>query len=519
MNVVPLGQHSRVVFGRCGHCGAAPRRGGLRLTAAILCLALPQTVPAAEDAPPRADDETWQVIYLADSRIGYVHATTQPREHGDGRTVIASDLVMHVEMNRFNQQLKMTTRQYTEEDAEGRLLGFRFRLDNPPVSSMLTVGKVVDGKLELETTNGDRTTKTTQDWDPELKSPAWQERALLEHPLQPGESRSFSMFEPQMNKPMTVTMTDKGRARTKLLGGEERELRRISVTQSLLPGITTDTYLDDAGEVVKTDMGLLGMVMYTVDKETALQELGQAPVDLAVDTLVKVAPMAGAYETRKVVYRIEVAGGAAHEKFARGATQQVRPLDDGAAELTVTALAPADAKGDDTAADEYLKSTPFLECSDPAVREHADKAAGTLTDPAELAVAMEKYVHAEVKGKNFSTGLATASEVARKLEGDCTEHAVLLAAMLRAREIPSRVAIGMVYADKYAAFAGHMWTEALLNGQWVPLDATLGRGGIGAAHIKVTDSSLAENAPTPVSAFLPMVHLLGQMKVEVVTAE
>lgn len=513
MQVVHFSKRCQSVSGRM-----APR-GLRRGLAALLCLSLPHWVAAAEDAPGKTNDETWQVVYLGGSRIGYVHATTQHRDPGDGKTIVASDLVMHIEMNRFNQQLKMTTRQYTEEDSEGRLLGFRFRLDNPPVSSMLTVGKVVDGKLELEITNGDRTTKSTQDWDPDLKSPAWQERDLLENPLQPGESRSFSMFEPQMNKPMTVTMTDKGRAKTKLLSGEERELRRIAVTQSLLPDITTDTYLDDAGDVLKTDMGLLGMVMYTVDKETALKELGQAPVDLAVDTLVKVAPIADAYETRQVVYRVEVAGGAVHEKFAQGATQQVRALDDGSAELTVTALRPADAKGDETAGPDYLKSTPFLECTDPVVKEHADKAADMLTEPAELAVALEKYVHAELKNKNFSTGLATASEVARKLEGDCTEHAVLLAAMLRAREIPSRVVIGMVYAEKYSAFAGHMWTEALINGQWVPLDATLGRGGIGAAHIKVSDSSLAENAPTPVAAFLPMIHLLGQMKVEVVKAE
>ena len=40
---------------------------------------------------------------------------------------------------------------------------------------------------------------------------------------------------------------------------------------------------------------------------------------------------------------------------------------------------------------------------------------------------------------------ATAAEVARSREGDCTEHAVLLAALARARGIPARVAMGLVY--------------------------------------------------------------------------
>ena len=36
--------------------------------------------------------------------------------------------------------------------------------------------------------------------------------------------------------------------------------------------------------------------------------------------------------------------------------------------------------------------------------------------------------------------------------GDCTEHAVLAAAMCRAVEVPSRVAIGLVYVEKESAF-------------------------------------------------------------------
>ena len=63
--------------------------------------------------------------------------------------------------------------------------------------------------------------------------------------------------------------------------------------------------------------------------------------------------------------------------------------------------------------------------------------------------------------------------------------ASLEAAMLRARKIPSRVAVGLVYSEQHQAFAGHMWTEAYVDGVWTPLDATLGKGGTGPAHIKV----------------------------------
>ena len=38
--------------------------------------------------------------------------------------------------------------------------------------------------------------------------------------------------------------------------------------------------------------------------------------------------------------------------------------------------------------------------------------------------------------KDLSVGFATAADVARTAQGDCTEHAVLLAALLRASDIP-----------------------------------------------------------------------------------
>jgi hypothetical protein len=64
-----------------------------------------------------------------------------------------------------------------------------------------------------------------------------------------------------------------------------------------------------------------------------------------------------------------------------------------------------------------------------------------------------------------------------------------------------------------------MWTEAFLGGEWVPLDATLGQGGIGAAHLKMAESSLADNAPTPVLTFVPLLKVLGKMSIEVIESQ
>ena len=91
--------------------------------------------------------------------------------------------------------------------------------------------------------------------------------------------------------------------------------------------------------------------------------------------------------------------------------------------------------------------------------------------------------------------------------------------MLRAKGIPSRIVVGLVYADRLFAFGGHMWTEAHLNDQWIPLDATLGQGGIGAAHIRLADSSLSDHGPAAISGFAPLMTVIGKLKLEVISAE
>ncbi|HTN02317.1 MAG TPA: transglutaminase-like domain-containing protein, partial [Planctomycetaceae bacterium] len=144
---------------------------------------------------------------------------------------------------------------------------------------------------------------------------------------------------------------------------------------------------------------------------------------------------------------------------------------------------------------------------------------GDATDPVEKCRRMEKYVAETLKNKNFSTAMASAGEVARTLEGDCTEHAVLLAAMLRAEGIPSRVAVGLVYVASDPNFGGHMWTEACLDGEWHALDGTLGRGGTTAVHLKLGDSSLAEEGLSQSELFVPLVTILGKLQIEVVSVK
>jgi hypothetical protein len=318
-----------------------------------------------------------------------------------------------------------------------------------------------------------------------------------------------------------TTMKARDMEETKLLNQKPQKLFKVSVTNSLLPGFTLDSFLDSEGDALKVSSNMLGSAMeiYVVPQEEALKAIEGAELDIAVSTLIKVKPLVKGHESKRIVYRVTIADQDPTEVIPAGATQTLKKTGPESAELTVVSIPIPRPARIGKVDEEFLASSQYLQRDDELVRKHANRAAGDATDPGEIAQRMESYVREKLNKKNFSTAMASAAEVARNMEGDCTEHAVLLAAMLRAKGIPSRVVVGLVYADRMFAFGGHMWTEANLNDQWIPLDATLGLNGIGAAHIKLADSSLSDDGPAALSGFAPLMNVIGKLKLDVISQE
>lgn len=480
---------------------------------------------AADDQPVAASsaelkdfEETWQVIYIGKSRIGFSRSSSGRLERG-GSDIIVTDSEISMTISRFNQSLKTKAIAHSEETPDGELVSFRFEMQNPPAAPTRSSGRVEGENLFLTTeTNGKPTTKELK-WDKTIKSPVYQDRLLRENPLKPGEKRVLQSFDPQFGKRNTVTLTAGAIEVVPLLNGKSQKLLAVAISQSVAPMIITTEYLDDKGVALKSAVSLANMVTYTVSKEEALKALTGEEVDLAIATLVKAGNIERASETREVVYRVSIPGEDPEKILSQGPTQSIERVSPHSVDLTVRAIAPgadAEAKTSQQPGPEYLTSNDYIQSDDNRVQKHATDAVKDEADPWKQAQLMERWVSDNLKQKNFSTLLASAAEVAKDLSGDCTEHAVLLAAMCRARGIPSRVVVGLVYVRSLASFGGHMWTEVFVRGQWVPLDATLGRGGIAADHIKFADSSFADDGDSaPLTAFLPLVSVLGKLKIEV----
>ena len=470
----------------------------------------------AKAAARTVGTELWQVIYLGKSRIGYSHTSTRPLVI-DGKPMLKVESQTHLALKRFGQTLEIETRQESEEFPDGGLSSFEYEMKNPPAASTRSAGRVNGPQLSGEINVGGTVHTFSMPWSPEVKSPAYIDRLPVEHPFKTSQSVACKVFFPEQMQIADVRLSAGRNELVSLLDGRRHRLLKLTLLESILPQTPVQSYVDEQGNLVVSTADMMGQTLttYTVSAEEALKEIAGGELDIAVSTLVAATSIPNAHYIPRAVFRVKMHGEDPTPYFPSYPYQKVIRTGIDECEITVTAVPPVATNRSVRVDRQYLNPSRYLQTTDSQVLFHVDQAARTIVDPPGIALAMEKYVSQKMQIKDFSTALGSAAEVARSLQGDCTEHAVLLAAMLRARNIPSRIAVGLVYVDALAAFGGHMWTEALLGDRWVPLDATLALGGTGADRIKLADSSFADNA-APMTTFLPLLHVLGRIELTVV---
>ncbi|MFH1242094.1 MAG: transglutaminase-like domain-containing protein, partial [Pseudomonadota bacterium] len=153
----------------------------------------------------------------------------------------------------------------------------------------------------------------------------------------------------------------------------------------------------------------------------------------------------------------------------------------------------------------FLKPEFNIECDDNVIKAKVREISGDLKDPLEAARRLLEWVYRNVQKRPVVT-VPSALEVLRSRVGDCNEHAVLLAALLRASGIPARVCVGLVCAR--GRFFYHAWNEAYL-GSWVSMDATLNQMPVDASHIKLLHGGLDKQ--------VEIIGLIGKLRLKVIS--
>ena len=111
-----------------------------------------------------------------------------------------------------------------------------------------------------------------------------------------------------------------------------------------------------------------------------------------------------------------------------------------------------------------------------------DKIIKTSDSPEQKTRKIVNWVYRNIK-KEPVLSVPNAVEVLKNKVGDCNEHAVLVAALLRAAGIPAQIETGLVYL--HGRFYYHAWNIAYL-GNWVTADAVFNQFPADVTHIRLS---------------------------------
>ncbi len=476
----------------------------------------PATLRAGKPAAttPPVLDEAWYLLKMGGQSLGTQHDIARQIVPAQGQTpgLVLADSTVSLTVTRMNMKIEMQFDTQFTEDTAGAVNGFKYReLSN--TGNQIVSGAVQGDKLLVTIETAGRTEHKEFPWDPQAIGLYAQNMRLKYAKLSEGQVIGFKTFMPELLKMISVTVTV-GKMEKVDVAGKTMELRRADVTMDVLPGMVTTSWLDAGGNVMKSHIALLGgLDQVRVDEATAKSVATGAEI-FANYFIPCNCKIADPEEVTSVVYKIAAPSAALNQVvwptqrqtvvdrqgdalILRVASEWPKTETPGAA-LTREQLAP------------YLGPTQYIQSDDAAIRDTAAKIAGGTAPDLARAKKLEQWVCDNVSAKDFRMGFSTASEVMKNREGDCTEHAVLLAALCRAAGIPSRVACGVVYWQ--GIFGYHMWTEIYDRG-WVAVDATMPNKFVDATHITLATSALDSGGLAEVG--LSISQLIGATKIDV----
>ncbi len=479
---------------------------------AFVCL------PNSSLAGPKvvSDETEYLAVFMEGKKVGYA---VQSRVVSDGQVTTREEISITV--SRMGVSMTMEMNETSIETTAGEPLAFE--AEQKLGAMVMTMRGQVDkqGQVSLTTTSMGAPQKSTFQW-PEGAVMAEGLRLLsLKKGLQEGTQYFAKMFSAGIMQAIHAQVRIGPKQSVDLLG-RVVTLQQITTTLNM-PGagdIVTTSYVDEDLRVQKSIMPIAGIQveMIACAKEFAM---GRNDALELIDKmfLASPVPLDNLSQAKSITYYLVPAKDLPEVTIPSTDNQKVQQLKNGRATVTVEPVAaPAGTrfpyKGKDQALLDATKPTRFLQSDDKQVIALARKAVGGTKDAAEAARRIEAFVGDYIENRSLSVGYASAAEVASSRQGDCSEFAVLTAAMCRAVGIPAQVVVGVAYVSDFGGhqgFGGHAWTQAYVGGRWVGLDASFkggGRGGYDAGHIAL---AVGDGEPAD---FFNLAATLGQFKIE-----
>jgi hypothetical protein len=470
--------------------------------------------PVPEEAS--SDETEYFAVFMEGKKVGHA---IQSRVVADGN-VTTSEKVS-ITISRADIPVTIDTTETCIETTEGRPLGFE-AVQGLSLMTMKVAGTVDEqGTMDVTTASMGTEEKGTLEWPSGAIMAEGLRLLTLKKGLEEGSTYTVKIFSPVLLQALEAQVHIGSKQNVDLLG---RVVALTEVTTTLnIPEsgeITSTTYVDENLRTQKniTSVAGLNVEMVACAKEFAL---GENDVLELVDKMFvrSPEPLRNLSSVKSITYHLIPTGEPGNVIIPSNDNQKVQRLSNGKLIVTVEPVsAPTGVrfpyKGRDKTILESTKPTRFLQSDRKEIIELAGRAVGRTKDAAEAIRRIEAFAANYIENKSMSVGYASAAEVAASRQGDCSEFAVLTAAMCRAVGIPAQVVAGIAYVEDFAGlqgFGGHAWVQAYVGGKWVGLDAAFkstGRGGYDAGHI-----ALAAGGGEPAD-FLNIASTLGRFKID-----
>lgn len=423
-------------------------------------------------ALPAAAQVSYYRIEANERGVGF--ARSERQAHADRLIRIEQ---MRLRISRDQQVLDIRVEERREESLLGAPLKFSSRTQFSGYESFNSGRQINPTTLEVTQTSPGFSETRRIAIGAEVLFPEAIERRLLETGFVTGAELEVRTLLPDTLQPATQ--------RFRVLGPvTQNGQSAFRVSSKVL--INDAQVLEDSeliysakGELLEQSLQLLGarLTLRLTNKANAQAALAEGAWNI-LDTAVIASPLALPESERDWPRKIVLASATAGFNPAlSSAEQRVRMLTPRTLEFTVGALP---LKREAAPQRRHLQANAWIQSDDPRLRALAEKAVRDVdADPLARMQALERFVAVYIERKDLSQGYASALEAARTRRGDCTEHALLLAALGRALGIPTRIAAGLAYAQSFAGretvFVPHAWTQAYVAGAWRSFDAALGR--------------------------------------------
>lgn len=417
--------------------------------------------------PGRVARDEWFGIYQGDRKIGWAHRTSTRGERG---LVFRDDTNFRLAMLGTDQRVQ--TSLVAETDGSFELQGFRFRLASP-AATFSAEGDVTPKRISIEHGAGEEKSYLEIPLEEPIHLPTTLRSKLALWEAEPGSRYGATVFSPLTMKNERLSIEVKGR---ETIEGPNGPIETVHIAEEH-QGLAANAWIARDGTTIR-EQATLGFRLQREAPSVAVSGIeSSAPVDLALENKI---PLDGAIEAPRHAARLRLAvGGEAADRIPDDPPRQ--RVSGGVLEIERESLHDP-AVGANAAELEaaYTEPSPFIESEAPEIVARARAIVGDETDPGVKARLLVDWVEGALT-QEPSVTIPSARAVLASRRGDCNEHAVLLAALARASDIPTRVVAGVVYSDD--GFYYHAWNELWL-GHWVSADAIFGQLPADATHVK-----------------------------------